>query len=523
MITETAGSKTRIRIHCPQCGGEMDFLEEAQVIRCEFCGASLLVAGREGVLRYVLPAQVTDPRVARALALKRLREAGRRNPQPLEAFLFYAPYWRLQGTAFHYVFGRQMMKTGSFFQADSASGSKRFSWNTDLSAGQDEVIAPLPPPMEMTKELLCRPFDHTIPGYADLDLGLPSLGVRVQAIPLQPFSREHLEQRESFLPLGVPLEQIQSESETLGERLIKGEKLNPEIILSRFVGKRFSVIYFPLWYVECQHGEGKEALLVDGVGESILPARPDFAAVLKKLRGEESRKSYQFSEIRFLPFRCPNCGWTFPFHPFSILHFCSTCRRLWRERGGEWVESGYQTVLPPPGAALDRLLWIPFWRCRTAMESGGGKLETMADLYRIAPPLHPIDLEKEAHRPIYFYVPSVKFRNPQPFYTLASRLSFRQPEVKLGPFADNTHPLAAGGSLPAEDAMDLGLVILGDMIPAKNRKAREWVKGCRVELKDPQVLYFPFAQLDLFWKELCTGLSFQKNALGEPPLPNKPE
>ena len=125
---------------------------------------------------------------------------------------------------------------------------------------------------------------------------------------------------------------------------------------------------------------------------------------------------------------------------------------------------------------------------------------------------------EEARRPIHFYVPAVKFRSPQVLHTLASRLTYIQPEIKAGSFPDGSHPATAGGSLPGKDAQEMGLVVLGALIPQASQKARSWLQGCQIELKDPQILYFPFAQADLFWKELTTGLSFQRNALSEEPL-----
>jgi hypothetical protein len=58
-------------------------------------------------------------------------------------------------------------------------------------------------------------------------------------------------------------------------------------------------------------------------------------------------------------------------------------------------------------------------------------------------------------------------------------------------------------------------MILCALIPWANRKAHAWVQKCRVELQDPQILYFPFSRVDLFWKELNTGISFQHNAFSE--------
>ena len=69
-------SQVKILIHCPQCGGNIAFLEETHVIRCEFCGSSLLVGGREGVLRYVLSPPTPDLKKAQFLALEHMLSLG---------------------------------------------------------------------------------------------------------------------------------------------------------------------------------------------------------------------------------------------------------------------------------------------------------------------------------------------------------------------------------------------------------------------------------------------------------------
>ncbi len=482
-------SPVKIQIHCPQCRGDIAFLEEAHVIRCEFCGSLLLVAGREGVLRYVFPAQIQDVTTAQGRALEHLKSLGRRSLRPLDAFLFYVPFWRMQGSAYRWVFGLKPMKV--------------------------MVNAGVPPPMERIKVLLTRLLDHTIPGYQGMEMGLSNLGVRSQALVLQVFDREHLEKRESFLPLEVPMEQVQTEAELFSNTFFEAEELVTEVTLQSFVSRSYSVVYFPIWHLEFQHAAGSEALLLDAVGKSVLRVAPDRSNILSKLKAGESRKSFNFHDLRFLPFRCPNCGWTFPFRPLSVLHFCATCRRLWGEKNGEWAEFPYRTTLSPQTEGGKAMLWIPFWRCRAVVASGEDRLETMADLYRIAPPPRVVDLEKENKRLIFFFIPAIKFRNPQLIHTLASRLTFLQPEFSTGPFPDGSHPSTAGGSFPGTDAREMGPVILGSLIPQANRKARTWLKGCQVQLGEPELLYLPFAQKHLFLREPSTGLSFQRNALPE--------
>lgn len=489
MMDLPAESQAKILIHCPQCGGAIAFLEEAHVIRCEFCGSPLMVGGREGVLRYVLSPQMSDAQSAQLRAMEYMSTLGRQSPSAGKAFLFHAPFWRIQGIIYRWIFGLQPMKV--------------------------EIEAGVPPPMERVKVLLTRVMDHTIPGFAAPEIGLPNLGVRPQALRLEPFSREHLEQRRSFLPLEVPREKVQGEVDRFADVFFQADELTPEVVLRRIVGITFSVIYFPLWWVECRHERGREVVLLDAVGQSPVQTLSDGSLILSKLKGGETRKSFQFNELRFLPFRCPNCGWEFPFRPLSILHFCPTCRHLFREKGGEWLETPYGIIPDPAPNPGERPLWVPFWRCKTLLESSGERLDNMAALYRLAPPPRVVNNEREARRPLYFYIPAVKFRSPQIIHTLGSRLTYVQPEVRAGSFADGSHPFTAGGSLSEKDAQEMGEVILGSMIPQGNRKARAWLKNCRVELHDPQILYFPFSRSDLFWKENTSGISFQHNALSE--------
>jgi len=434
----------------------------------------------------VLPVHLQNQTEAQAVALEHLRGMGRAFGEPKETFLFYAPFWRLQGQAYRWVFGAKPMKVET----------------------EEGVL----PPLEKMKVLLTRILDHTIPGYADLNLGLSSLGIRSQALQLQPFNQEHEDRKESFLPLEVPLVRVKEEAENGADIFFESEDLGSEVILQSFVERVFSVIYFPIWSVDCKHSQGREIVLIDGIGKRVLQILPDGGAISSKLKNDKPGNTVAFSEFRFLSLRCPNCGWAFSFQPFNILHFCSTCRRLWRVQGNELVEMGYQAIAPPRGGGTKEIAWVPFWRCRGELESEGIRFTTMADFYRLAPPPRVVDQQKESRRPIYFYIPAVKFRNPQVLHTLGSRLTFLQPELQTEQFPDGSNPPAAGGSLPDRDACNLGGMILGSMVPQGNRKARAWLKNCRINLQDPQIFYFPFARADLFWKELNTGIAFQHNA-----------
>jgi hypothetical protein len=370
---------------------------------------------------------------------------------------------------------------------------------------------------ERKKLLRTRVLDHTIPGFEDLDLGLSSLGVRAQVLELHEFRKEHLDKRASFLPLDVSLDRVRKEAHGLSEAYLDSDDIIADFIHHLLVNRRFSVIYAPLWYVECHHQGGRETLLIDALAGDVVHHDTEGSPILIKLMGEKTRKPFKFEEIQFLPFRCPNCGWDLPFRPLSVLHFCHTCRRLWQERRGDWSEVTYRSVSPPKERLRDARLWVPFWRYRVVLQSSEERLETMADLYRIAPPPRALKCEIEARRPIYFFVPAIPLRDPRQIHNLASRISFLQPEVVTDSFPDGSEPLTAGASMGHMDARELWSVILGGMIPYNHRLARAWLQESQAELYDPLMLYFPFEQTHLLWRELLTGLAFQRNALTEDP------
>lgn len=483
-------SKVRILVGCPQCGGEMDFVEEAHVVRCSYCGSYLYVAGRQGVLRYALPTRTTEASRARKRAVAFLRSSGHANARPAETFLFLAPFWRIQGFAFRWVFGQRPMTQERW---DGA-----------------------PPPMERVKRLLYRALDHTAPGFSGVDLGVSSMGVRTQVLQLQPLDKGH--ESSSLLPLDVPLAEVESIAQGLSQGLVVPDEIRPEVILHRLIGTRYSVVYVPIWYVECQDQGGSYAVLVDAVGGEGARLISDGPEILLRLMQGQQSPPFAFSQIRFLPFRCPNCGWVFPFYPFSAFHLCRMCRRLWSELGGEWVEVPYSVIPPPKGKSWNSPVWIPFWRFRAVIESQGMRVDTLEGLYRIAPPVRPSPRERVLEGLIHFYVPAVRLRNPQTLHNLASRLTFAQPEVAPGEFPHGLRPRTLGGSLSQGQADQLGPMILGAMIPPLNRNTVAWLNGCRVELSEPRILYFPFEKANLYWQELWTGLAFQQSALSEESL-----
>ncbi len=444
-------------------------------------------------MRYLLPAQMTTVEEAQGVVSNFCQRKG----EPLwsgdDVFLFYAPYWRMQANVYRWIFGQKPMKIDG-----PTSGSSQ--------------------PLEKIKILLTRHMDHTIPGYRDLNLGLTNLGVRTQALPLRPLNREHLQKGIKLLPVDVPLEKAKSAAAQYASIFFEAEDIQTEVLLQQRIGEKFSIIYAPFWLTRRNQGSPKEFFLLDALEKKIISMAEEGEAIIRKLKEEEDRSALGFSELIFLPLRCPNCGWPFPFRPFSLLHFCEVCRRLWTEKGGVWREVRYQVCSPSLANFRKDFFWFPFWRWRVRIIINTANpecLENMMDFYRLAPPLRAINNQEEQKKPIFFYIPAVKFRDPKQILNIASRMTFFQPAIISISFPDGYRPVTIGGSLGMEDSQGLGLAILGYMIPGASRPARNWLKNCQLEMTEPELFYFPFQRKDLFLIELSTSLSFQYRSLPE--------
>ena len=224
-------SQAQILIRCPQCGGDIGFLEESRAIRCEFCGTSLIVAGREGVLRYVLPARSAKPDRGpgvRPWSICGVWEGvcGARGD-----LSFLCSLLASAGAG---------LPLGLRVEAHEGGDGRRGA----AAAGEDE-------------------------GPSDPDHGPHPSGVRRSGFrdfhpwgfALRPFSfdrstRSMKTKRILFSPRNPPGSRSKRKAERAANIFFEAEDLASEVALQSFVGRVFSVIYLPVWYVDCRHSPG---------------------------------------------------------------------------------------------------------------------------------------------------------------------------------------------------------------------------------------------------------------------------
>ena len=477
----------RVSIQCPQCAAPLDFLEECNVVRCGFCGSSLLVAGRDGILRYVLEPKLKTQAEVRASVETTWPLEKRRNYKVVEAFLLHVPFWRIQGRCYSWFFGTECVD-------------------------QNEEDPFLPPQRRWSKELVARVVDHTILAKEKFPLETRTLGVRTQTMTLKPLE---VKASRSLLQVDVTKERA---LEILGEvcqRVEPPKGLKKEFVLNRAVGVRLSLVFLPMWYVEISSRDGAEAFLIDAMdGKVSRPGGMKEGWIGELLIGEQPEK---WEALRLVPFRCPNCGWDLPHRPQDTAHLCSGCLKLWTEKRGNWIEIPYEVALHENEGSIERCLWMPFWKVRVGLVRKGQSLEKVGEL-RTVLGSEGMACQMDGKGPIWFYIPAKIYPNPKGHQDLATRLTSLQPSLPLGCFPSDANIDYASIELSQKEAMDLIPSILAAMVPPGNRRALGWLLEARIVTMEIKMCFLPFRQEPLFWREIHTGAALPRGKVADSTL-----
>ncbi len=483
-------SKTKqfhVAADCPQCGGSIEFEEEASVIRCSYCGSALLLGNREGVVRYSV-----EP-IVRAEDLKRLitrivyKQVRRSITRILEQRPLYTPFWRIRGNVFRWILGRRK------------SSDPGIIWDT---AAQPYA-----------KELKTRWLDFTFPAFRKPDVGLYSLGVRASVIRLRYFSLSNQDQRAEFIKAEVPIKQAFLRGlRAMRLGLAPSKVSHPELERIELIGERASLIYFPLWLISCAYPQGKATLVIDALAGDVLKAWWGDVEKVQVQTGVELGKDAGLGQVQFLPFRCPECGWDLPFHPYNTIHICRNCRRAWSEKRGRMVEVDHSVV---DAASSSRGSWVflPFWIFKGAIVHGDHRVENMAQLLRIAPPPRVVDFEAEAQNPICFFIPAFKSRGLSQLNRMAHMLLLNPPSRSYIPRHRLEEEKLMGVYLPEGEARQMARVVLFSLIPPGNRQAQSVLGRGKLELYEPRLEWFPFSVSNHNYTEPLSGFALTRNAV----------
>jgi len=463
-----------VSIHCPQCGAQISFEEESTVIHCDYCGSSLHVTGRSGILRHYIEPRENVPQLKKSLRSV-LKGLGAKKVLLGERQLCFAPYWRIKGMVYRWIFGQ------------------------DANGGH-------------VKELKAKRLDRSFPAYQGIDLGLRSLGVRPRALTLPFFDRKKMSSAGFIMPVDLTWTEAVDRESLIRDVGLDETNLRVNVERTRLMGERHSLVYFPFWIMRLSLGTESRILIVDAVANTVT--RTFAPAQWRDMwadRGQDA--AIDFGAVSFIAFTCPNCGWDLPLNRFDVIHFCKVCKRAWIEHGGRFRRVKFQIADTPKRTGED-LIYLPFWSCQGKIQANGRILKTAGDLKAFANPYLPPIQAKPDGNPLRLFVPAARIRNILAADKLAAGLTKQQPVYHPCP-ADKLDDLNALGTfLSPRTAGHIAELLLCSLTPAGNRARLNEIRDARLQVRSMHLLLWPFYGQRLFLRDALCGLGIQKGTLG---------
>jgi hypothetical protein len=468
----------QIKIDCPQCGGDIIFDEEIEVVRCQYCGSTNQICGKSGLPRFMLPPSWSFEESRRRLSTLLnskialpLKEKG--------LHLVYGPYWRTKGMVFHWTLGKK--------HSISKAGTR--SWDD-------------------AKELRTKNFDFTFPAYREPDLGLKTLGVRTAAIPLQLFHPSRFSGSEIVLSPQVGLQEAVDYSNKFLTFGFSDRSFKVELEDTELVGEVYSLVYFPFWVLEVEANERRALLIIDGLANVIRKSVWD-KDVTAYFQGPSSGKSTSsFGELHLMPFTCPVCGWDLPFTSNTKTHICPTCTRAWTEHSDSYQEVDYHLVATPDD--FDKsVYYMPFWELKIQIHTAQGVLKTRSDLGKLVPAL-PIGKQRgTGSDSIRFLIPAFRIRNLKSLSKLANLFCLSPPPKKLRAKERLEKERFEAQCLASQEALEFARAVLISMVPKYHRRARNLLKDCELRGGRPRLVYYPFYRKGIYFREANSNHAIQ--------------
>jgi predicted RNA-binding Zn-ribbon protein involved in translation (DUF1610 family) len=467
-----------IVLNCPQCGAEVDLNEDASVFRCHYCDSTLKPTGRNEVESYFFPPKGTAAQVGKVL-VDALWKQGR-GIRVIGGQILYAPYWRVKGQIFQWVFGRKY-GTGQ-------AGANSF----------DDF-----------KRARASPYHRTFPAFNSVRWQVISLGLRVQVVRMVPYNREKMDPDAVILRQEVPFEEAMKRALQVPTQTLTGPRERIELIKTQLIGETYSLLYFPFHCLNVAEGSREQLVMVDGLSHKVLKGQPATLELNREIRDFPLPSR----PMDFIPFKCPNCGWDFPYRPISRIHLCRTCARAWEERGGKYQEVDF-TVTTGKGAVEASDPYLPFWKLNLVIEAKERTYSDLSSFYELLPQTRYQPPETLANRPILFYVPAFRIRNPAAVEQFAARFTRTQPVIpESTPPADFQPIKAADVWLPVREAVEMAEVILLSMIPKRAKRTLGILKEAKLHLKHHQLVWMRFQEKGIFLRETVTDFAIQKNCV----------
>lgn len=243
---------------CPGCGGSVEIKEGNNVLKCPYCGMSLMVMGDEGVLQYHVKSNIDRDRVkAEAQRWFGKFDKDRKlksDAQFTDVFLIHIPFWRAMGKVCGWVFG-------NIIHHETHTDNKG---NTRTTTRREPVER-----MVMEEYLWNRAAcDVSEFGVEEVD----SSGISGNLEPFDFYTVEKLGM--IFEPTHSRTDAAKASEEWMLQKAGDSVRVD-EVLFQKLqaLDKKLSVVYYPLWVLRYKFRERNYQVVIDGTSGRLLYGR----------------------------------------------------------------------------------------------------------------------------------------------------------------------------------------------------------------------------------------------------------
>ncbi|MFH0811962.1 MAG: hypothetical protein V2A69_03880, partial [Pseudomonadota bacterium] len=447
---------------CPQCGGEIEFFDETEAVKCRYCGSLLQLVGSEGVRRYYLKPKTDRETITKSL-LSGIYLKKRITIRSLNTRLIFYPYWWIKGMVFKWLIGKKTIPS---------------------------KLKEIPNGWENVKELKTHLFDHTFPANGEVLFGPSNLGIRTQTMQVRAFNRKEMEAWGLPLKTTISHAQAIASAEKLKGSALKLKDVDIEMEKTRLIGERYSLIFLPIWVISFPSPQGESEVLIDGVSHSVITI-PKKEKTLSISTLSQETLGFEPEDVSFIPFRCPICGWDLPFHPFNVIHLCTTCGRAWWEKGGSYQEVGYN-VVKRKDDGNEPITHLPFWAFKVSLKTPTDTITTMDQFYLYFPVPRLMDKKREQKRRVTFYIPAFRIKDIPLVNKFSTYLTHNQPERQYSEKETLLKHAFGNVFLRVNEAKEMAEILLFSLIPTNSRKAKDFVSQAQIQFAQEHLEWYPF-------------------------------
>ncbi|PWB54206.1 MAG: hypothetical protein C3F06_04920 [Candidatus Methanoperedenaceae archaeon] len=243
---------------CPGCGGTVELREGNNVLKCGYCETSLLVMGDEGVIQYNVKSKVPQDE-AKAIVKKwfgkfdkdrKLKDQA----EFTEMFLVHIPFWRSLGQVCGWIFGNKI----------------HHETHTDNKGNVRTTTR-----KEPVERMVMRDYIWNKAACDVSEFGVQQVDNSGISGNLEPFDISAVEKQGMVFEPTYSRTDANLESEKWMLDQAKRSADIDEVIFQKLhtIGKKLSVVYYPLWVIRYKFKERDYQVVVDGLANKLLYGR----------------------------------------------------------------------------------------------------------------------------------------------------------------------------------------------------------------------------------------------------------